>query len=118
MCPRTAHNRTLHYDQYVALLLLFFFNPIVTSTRRLVQASSLDKVRKKLGVSSTSLGSFSEAASIFDPELLKGVPAEFDLTQATHSEVDNLLKRLLPGRVYVKDRGYACFRLFQSSPAC
>ena len=46
-------------------------------------------------------------------ELLKGVPAEMDLTQAADSEVENLLKNLLPDRVYVKDRGYACFRLFQ-----
>ena len=46
-------------------------------------------------------------------ELLKGVPAEMDLTRATDSEVNNLLGNLLPGRVYVKDRGYSCFRLFQ-----
>ncbi len=53
-----AGNRVLHYDQYLALMLLFFFNPIVTSMRGLVQASSLNKVRQKLGVSPTSLGSF------------------------------------------------------------
>jgi hypothetical protein len=180
-CARDkAHNRILHYDQYTTLLLLFFFNPIVTSMRGLVQASALDKVRKKLGVLPTSLGSFSEAASVFDPDLLqgvvqelgakltplkhdarldqvpglltlidgtvisalaklvghlgdgkdgadnrdiklhthfelfKGVPADMDLTRATDPEVENLLASLLPGRVYVKDRGYACFRLFQA----
>ena len=63
----------LHYDQYLALMLLFFFNPIVTSMRGLVQASSLKKVRQKLGVSPTSLGSFSEAGSVFDAELLKPI---------------------------------------------
>jgi hypothetical protein len=169
-----AHNRLLHYDQYAALVLLFLFNPIVSSARGLVQASTLRKVRAKLGVCPTSLGSFSEAASVFDPErlgqvvtelagelrplahdprldeipgiltlvdgsvvkalaklvgqvwtgrdiklhthfdLLKGVPAGMDLTAATDSEIDNLLGRLLPDRVYVKDRGYACFKLFQS----
>jgi len=169
-----AGNRILHYDQYLALLLLFFFNPIVTSVRGLVQASSLEKVRRKLGVSPTSLGSFSEAGSVFDPELLqpiirelgqelqplphdvrldglpgvltavdgtelsalaklagslidgrdiklhthfeplKGVPVEMDLTAAGDSEIEQLLRSLLPGRVYVKDRGYACFRLFQA----
>jgi hypothetical protein len=46
-------------------------------------------------------------------ELIKGVPADIDLTAATDSEVENLLGNLLPDRVYVKDRGYACFRLFQ-----
>src|SRR3990167_2924943 len=71
-----AGNRTLHYDQYLALMLLFFFNPIVTSMRGLVEASSLKKVRQKLGVSPTSLGSFSEAGSVFDAELLKPIIAE------------------------------------------
>src|SRR6266550_478361 len=55
-----AGNRDLHFDQYIALQLLFFFNPIVTSMRGLVQASALKKVQQKLGVSPTSLGSFSE----------------------------------------------------------
>ena len=142
--------------------------------RGLVQASELRKVRRELGVCPTSLGSFSEAGSVFDAELLKpiiaelglqlrplphdarlddlpgqlmvvdgtelsalaelsgrmiqgrdiklhthfetlkGVPVEMDLTAAGDSEVQNLLERLLPGRVYVKDRGYACFRLFQA----
>jgi hypothetical protein len=71
-----AHNRILHYDQYVALQLLFFFNPIVTSMRGLVQASGLRKVRRELGVCPTSLGSFSEAGSVFDAELLKPIIAE------------------------------------------
>jgi len=38
---------------------------------------------------------------------------EMDLTAAGASEVKNLMRRLLPERVYVKDRGYACFGLFQ-----
>ena len=39
-CDRdTAGNRVLHYDQYCMLLLLYFFNPIVTSLRGLQQAS-------------------------------------------------------------------------------
>ena len=168
-----AGNRVLHYDQYIALQLLFFFNPVVTSMRGLVQASTLKKVQRTLGVAPTSLGSFSEAGSVFDSELLKpiiselgcqlkpldhdsrldalpgiltavdgtelsalaklagrmiegrdiklhthfepltGVPVDIDLTAAGDSEIENLLRRLLPGRVYVKDRGYACFRLFQ-----
>jgi hypothetical protein len=173
-CARDrAHNRGLHYDQYVALQLLFFFNPIVTSTRGLVQASALRKVQRELGVAPTSLGSFSEAGAIFDAQLLKpilaqlgtqlkplahdqrlddlpgrltvvdgtelsalaqladlmiqgrdlklhthfepltGVPVDIELTAAGDSEIGNLLQRLLPDRVYVNDRGYACFRLFQ-----
>jgi hypothetical protein len=173
-----AGNRTLHFDQYIALQLVFFFNPIVTSMRGLVQASRLQKVRGELGVSSTSLGSFSEAGSLFDAQLLKpiitelgaqlrplahdarlddlpgrlvavdgtelsalaqladrmiqgrdlklhthfepltGVPVDMDLTAAKDSEVENLLGRLLPERVYVKDRGYACFKLLQAIHDC
>lgn len=169
-----AGNRVLHYDQYLALMLLFFFNPIVTSTRGLIEASSLNKVRQRLGVSPTSLGSFSEAGSVFDAKLLqpiiaelgrelqpmphdvrldalpgvltavdgtelsalsrlagtliegrdiklhthfeplKGVPVDMDLTAAGDSEIEQLRRSLAAGRVYVKDRGYACFRLFQA----
>lgn len=169
-----AGQRTLHCDQYCALTLLFLLNPIVSSMRGLVQASTLRKVRQKLGVSPTSLGSFSEAVAVFDLavvqavvaelagelkalphdrrlddvpglltlvdgtvvhalgrlvgqlgdgrdiklhthfDLLHGVPVDMDLTTATDSEIENLLGRLLPDRVYVKDRGYACFRLFQA----
>jgi hypothetical protein len=68
-----AHNRNLHLDQYTLLVLLFLFNPIVTSMRGLCQASTPEKVRKKLGVAPTNPASFSEASSVFDPELLKGV---------------------------------------------
>lgn len=46
-------------------------------------------------------------------DLLRGVPLDMDLTQATDSEVQNLIRRLQPDRCYVKDRGYGCFRLFQ-----
>jgi hypothetical protein len=48
----------------------------------------------------------------FEP--LTGVPVDIDLTGAKDSEVENLRRRLLPDRVYVKDRGYACFRLMQA----
>lgn len=168
-----AHNRLLHFDQYCSLILLFLFNPIVSSMRGLVQASGLRKVGRELGVAKTSLGSFSEAASVFDPELtqsvidelamqlkplahdvrlddvpgiltlvdgtvstalaeladhawhgrqvklhthfelLKGVPVGMDLTEPSASEIENLRRRLLPDRVYVADRGYGSFQLFQ-----
>ena len=76
-CERdTAGNRELHFDEYCCLVLLFFFNPIVSSTRALVQASELKSVQKKLGVPRASLGSFSEARQVFDPELLKPIIGE------------------------------------------
>ena len=61
-----AGNRKLHMDQYVCLLLLHMFNPICTSLRSIQQASELKKVQKKLGVSRASLGSLSEASTVFD----------------------------------------------------
>jgi hypothetical protein len=65
-----AHNRQLHMDQYILLLLLHFFNPICTSLRAIQEASDLEKVQRKLGVSRAALGSLSEAARVFDSELM------------------------------------------------
>ncbi len=76
-CARDrAGNRQLHYDQHCLLILLYLFNPVVTSLRGLQQASELAKVQKKLGCPRASLGSLSEAASVFDPERLKEIVAE------------------------------------------
>jgi hypothetical protein len=76
-CERDrAGNRRLFFDQYCMLILLFFFNPIIESLRGLQQASGLKKVQKKLGCPRASLGSLSEAASVFDAERLKAIIAE------------------------------------------
>ena len=72
-CQRDkAGNRILHFDQYAALILLYFFNPIVSSLRGIQQASELKKVQRILGCSRASLGSLSEAARVFDADLLRG----------------------------------------------
>ncbi len=76
-CQRDrAGNRRLHYDQYVALILLFLFNPVVTSLRALQQASELKKVQRKLKCPRASLGSLSEATAVFEPELLREIIGE------------------------------------------
>jgi hypothetical protein len=171
-----AGNRILHYDQYAALILLYFFNPIVSSLRGIQQASALQKVQRILGCSRASLGSLSEAARVFDPDLLEGiigelierlpviqkntpfdeikgiltlvdgtllpalprlvgamwlneehkafklhtqfellktVPVRVDLTDGNGNEREVLEATLQAGRVYVMDRGYAKFTLFQ-----
>jgi len=69
-------NRQLFYDQYAALLLLYFFSPTLTSLRSLQQVTTLQKVQKRLGVRPTALGSLSEASTVFDPELLRPIVAE------------------------------------------
>lgn len=76
-CQRdAAHNRKLHYDQYCMLILLFLFNPAVKSLRSLQQTSELKNVQRRLGCPRISLGSFSEAADIFDPERLQAIIGE------------------------------------------
>jgi hypothetical protein len=170
-----AGNRILHFDQYCSLILLFYFNPIVDSLRGIQQASQLGKIQKKLGCARASLGSLSEAARVFDSELLrelipelakkllptasgkdakalqgltavdgsllpalpkmvwalwrdddhraakmhvhfdvfKGIPADVTVTHGSGSERAQLRTMLLPGRVYVVDRGYEEYQLFQ-----
>jgi hypothetical protein len=70
-CQRDkAGNRTLHFDQYCLLVLLYLFNPICSSLRAVQQASELPKVQKRLGCARAALGSLSEAATVFDSERL------------------------------------------------
>lgn len=173
----TAGNRQLFYDHYASLLLLTYFNPIISTLRGTQHASTLAKVQQTFGGKRTSLGSLSEASRVFDPELLhgifrelvqrnsgqtqlskkesealadltavdgtllkalprlawalwqdpqhravkmhlhfdvvQGVSREVSFTPAIGSEVTQLRKTIESGRLYVLDRGYACFQLLQ-----
>ncbi len=169
-------NRRLTFDHYAALLLFYFFNPIITSLRGIQQASDLAKVQKTLGVRRMSLGSMSESVRVFDPELLaevfgelhrqveqlpmdqrlkaltqeltvadgtllpalprmtwalwrdetrraakahvqfevmKGVPVSLQVADAKSSEIEWLRRRLEAGRLYVLDRGFRDYSLYQ-----
>jgi hypothetical protein len=76
-CERdTAGNRKLFYDDYVKMVLLYMWNPLIGSMRMLQQVIALPKVFKVLGIRRFSLGSFSEAPAVFDPEHLKGIVEE------------------------------------------
>jgi hypothetical protein len=170
-----AGNRTLFFDNYGALILLYFFNPVLTSLRGIQQASTLEKVQRQLGCQRTSLGSLSEASRLFDAELLqdiiselaaqavplyqgheaealqgltavdgsllpalskmawalwvddthragklhlhfdvlKGVPCAASVTAGNGSENEQLRAKLQADRLYVIDRGYAEYQLFQ-----
>ena len=170
-----AGNRKLFYDQYGSLILLYYFNPIVTSLRGIQQASELKKVQRLLRCSRASLGSLSEATAVFDAEVLKevigelaakvqplaaprdlkgledltavdgsllpalpkmvwalwmdeehraakmhlvfevlrGVPRKVSLTEGNASEAKQLRELLEPGRLYVMDRGYTEYLLFE-----
>ena len=70
-CARDkSGNRELHFDQYAAMVLLYLFNPICSSLRAIQQAGELPNVQARLGCGRASLGSLSEAGTIFDPERL------------------------------------------------
>lgn len=70
-----AHgNRKFFMDQYVLLLLMHFFNPILGSLRALQQATTLEEVQQRLGIRRMSLSALSEAgAKVFDPALLEPI---------------------------------------------
>src|SRR4030066_1202803 len=87
------HNRDLHYDQYLSFILLFYFNPVITSLRGIQEASYLKKVQKRLGVKATSLGSLSEAQGVFDAQLLAPLIPEL-ARKAALLEKDPKLKTL------------------------
>ena len=80
-----AGNRDLFFDQYAALLILYYFNPTVTTLRGLQQFTTLEKVQKLCGVRPTALGSLSEAARVFDAQALEPVIAEL-AAQATRRQ--------------------------------
>jgi len=171
----TAGNRRLFFDQYAALLLLYFFNPILTSLNGLQQASGLAKVQKVTGGGRVSKGALSEAQGVFDAtllegliaelaqrvapvtppqewaalkdlvavdgsllpacsrlvwalwlddqkraakmhlhfEVLRGIPVRVSVTAGNDSETVQLRGLLEAGRLYVIDRGYAEYQLFQ-----
>jgi hypothetical protein len=90
---KAHHNRTLHYDQYIMLLLFYFFNPIITSTRAISQVSQLKKVQKILGIKKASIGSLSEAGVVFDSSLIEPLISEL-AKQAIPLETDPKLKNL------------------------
>src|SRR5262245_18253711 len=170
-----AGNRKFFTDHYAALLLLYFFNPVLTTRNALVQASQLAKVQAFCGGRPVSAGSFTEAQHLFDPallqelvtelagrvpaakipadwdclktltavdgsllpalprmvwalwldddhkaakmhvhfEVLRGIPVQATVTTGNDSEKPQFRQALQAGRLYVIDRGYAEYRLFQ-----
>lgn len=90
---KAHHNRELYFDQYIALLLFYFFNPIVTSLRAIQQVSGLKKVQDVLGIKRTSLGSLSEAGNVFDSGLIAPMIQEL-AGKAIALETDPKLKGL------------------------
>lgn len=86
-------NRKLHYDQYLVLMLLYFFTPVLTSLRGIQQATTLEKIQKRFGTKKTSLGSLSEASQVFDAKLLNPLLKEL-AEQSLPREKDPELKQI------------------------
>ncbi len=55
----TAGNRTLFFDDYAKLVLVYLFNPLIDSISMLQRAAALPKLAKQLGISDFSKASFS-----------------------------------------------------------
>lgn len=65
--------RLLLEEHYFSLMLFGMLNPVLDTMRGLCAASHLERVQDEVCGRPVSLGSFSEAQGVFDPELLKGV---------------------------------------------
>jgi hypothetical protein len=65
--------RLLLQEDYFSLMLFGLLNPVIDSMRGLCAASQFKKVQDEVCGRKVSLGSFSEAQGIFDPELLRQV---------------------------------------------
>ena len=102
-CDRDkAGNRRLHYDDYVLLVLLWMFNPMIDSLRTLLRLAALPQVRERLGIRRRcSLGSFSESCRLFDPAMLQTVVAQ--LAAELHPVGRQALFKGLPGVLTLVD---------------
>lgn len=101
-CDRdTAGNRDLHFDDYVLLILLYLFNPMIDSMRTLQKVADLPEVQKRLGIKRFSLGSFSESCRVFEPAKLQTVVEQL-AAGLLPVEREALLKQL-PGTLTLVD---------------
>jgi hypothetical protein len=96
-----AGNRELHFDDYVLLVLLYLFNPMIDSMRTLQRVADLPEVRRRLGVKRFSLGSFSESCRVFEPQMLQAVVDQL-AAGLLPVERDALFKQL-PGKLTLVD---------------
>ncbi len=65
--------RKLVCEDYFSLLLFSLLNPVVKTMRGICRASQFSRVQAEVSHHAVSLGSFSEAQHLFDPELLSEV---------------------------------------------
>jgi hypothetical protein len=103
--------RRLELGQYLGLYLLGLFNPVVTTMRGLCAASHLSRVQEEVCGRPVSLGSFSEAQAVVDPELLERVLARLRDEQTSPaigpvaSVIDSTVMRVVPRMSWALWRG-------------
>ena len=108
-CARDkAGNRQLFYDQYAALLLLYFFNPVLTSLNGLQQASALGKVQKLTGGPRVSKGSLSEAQGVFEPARLAHLARTATATAAPSRTRPGTRNQVIPTNCPFADGRVVC----------
>jgi hypothetical protein len=78
--------RRLGMGEYLGLFLFGLLNPVIESMRRLCAASQFGRVQKQVCSSAVSLGSFSEALALVEPELLERVFGKL-VSQCEHEKV-------------------------------
>ena len=101
-CERDkAGNRELHFDDYVLLVLLWMFNPLIDSLATLKRVAGLEEVQKKLGIKPFSMGSFSESCRVFEPARLKAVVEQ--LSGELHPVGRQAMFKDLPGTIELVD---------------
>lgn len=101
-CDRDkAANRELHFDDYVLLILLYLFNPMIKSMRTLQEVADLPEMQKRLGIKRFSLGSFSESCRVFEPAMLQQVVDQ--LAAGLLPVQREPLLRQLPGKLTLVD---------------
>ncbi len=86
--------RILQAEQYISLILFYFFNPRLSSLRGISQATKLKNLQKKLDIRATSLSSLSEASEVFDAQMLEPIIKEL-VCRALPMQTDPLLKDVL-----------------------
>jgi len=64
-------NRTLHFDQLVVAHLLTFFNPTLTSLRKIQDVFDDPRVRRRIQMPRVPKSTLSDAQRLFDPQLLR-----------------------------------------------
>jgi hypothetical protein len=101
-CDRDkAGNRELHFDDYVLLILLYLFNPMIDSVRSLQKIAELPEIQKRLGIKRFSLGSFSESCRVFEPAMLQQVVDQLS-SELRPIDRHDLFKQL-PGKLTLVD---------------